>query len=352
MTTAEAQVASSQQDMVISQTTLETQQVSLKNLLSRQGLSDPLFAEADIIPLDKIEVPEQDNLPPLTTLIATARANRTDLATQESGLKNSRITALGTANAVLPQLAGLAGATDSALSGRSNPIPVVIPTEGQAGNSSEQPGFGPCPGRPGTLCELPNSYFVGGIGNALGQILRRDFPSERAGAFVAPTLRNRQAQADAAIDVLTIRQSELQLQKDVNQLAVDVSNQAVGLQQARVRYQAAVRNRVLEQQLLEAEQKKFSLGASTTYNVVQQQRDLATAQSTEVAALVAYSSARVALDQTLGTTLEVNHISVSGCAEWSYHPRVRATGERARTSCYATSRYQLAGRSMFSCLHR
>jgi outer membrane protein TolC len=157
---------------------------------------------------------------------------------------------------------------------------------------------------------VPDSYFVGGIGTALGQVFRRNFPSERAGAFIAPTARNRQALADAAIDQLTIRQNELQFRKDQNQLVVDVSNQVVGLQQARARYEAAVRNRILEQQLLDAEQKKFSLGASTTYNVVQQERDLATAQSSEVAALVAYSSARVSFDQTLGTTLENNHVSV------------------------------------------
>jgi outer membrane protein TolC len=82
------------------------------------------------------------------------------------------------------------------------------------------------------------------------------------------------------------------------------------LQQARIRYKAAVQNRILEEQLLTAEQKKFGLGASTTYNVVQQERDLAAAQSTEAAALVSYSQARVALDQTLGTTLQVNHVSI------------------------------------------
>ena len=90
-----------------------------------------------------------------------------------------------------------------------------------------------------------------------------------------------------------------------------VSTSIVGLQQARARYQAASRSRILSQQLLDAEQKKFSLGVSTTFNVVQQQRDLATAQSTEVAALVAYSNARVTLDQTVGLTLEQNHITVA-----------------------------------------
>ncbi len=81
-------------------------------------------------------------------------------------------------------------------------------------------------------------------------------------------------------------------------MGVDVSNGLIGLQQARIRYQAAVKNRILEEQLLDAEQKKFRLGASTTYNVVTQERDLATAQATEVAALAGYSQARILLDQT------------------------------------------------------
>lgn len=313
VTTAEAQVASSQQDLVISQTTLQQQQVSLKNILSRNGLADPLFAEVDIVPLDRIEVPEQDNLAPLKELIATAQKNRTDLAIEAMDLKNSRITAMGTANAVLPQLAGLVGASAQGISGAPQPVPIRFRGQTQTGTAGLPPGIGPCPASvapAGTFCEFPNGYFLGGLGNAVGQVFRRDFPTERAGAFIAPTLKNRQANADAAIDELTIRQNELQLQKNTNQLAVDVSNQVVALQQARARYQAAVRNRILEQQLLDAEQKKFALGASTTFNVVQQQRDLATAQSSETAALVAYSNARVSMDETLGTTLEVNHVTV------------------------------------------
>jgi outer membrane protein TolC len=108
-----------------------------------------------------------------------------------------------------------------------------------------------------------------------------------------------------------MRQTELQDARDLNQVAVDVANQVTALHQARARYQAGVKNRVLEQQLLDAEQKKFALGASTPYNVVTQQRDLATAQSQEVAALVAYSNARISLDQTTGATLEANNVSLN-----------------------------------------
>ncbi len=314
VTTAEAQLATSQQDFVVSETTLLQQQVSLKNVLSRDGLADPLIAEADIIPLDRIIVPDQDDLPPMKQMIDAALANRVDLQGEKMNMTNLQLNALNTSNAVLPLLVGFANAQTQGLSGTSTPYPIdpsQIPQG--SGQNAIPPGFGPCPpgrGSPGQICEFADKYFVGGIGTALGQMVRRNFPTQNAGVFFGPTLRNRSTQADYAIDQLSMRQQEVSMRKDLNKVAVDVSNQSIGLQQARVRYQAAVRSRVLNEQLLDAEQKKFKLGASTTFLVVQQQRDLATAQSSEVAALVAYSNARLALDQTLGTTLQVNHVSL------------------------------------------
>jgi outer membrane protein len=93
-------------------------------------------------------------------------------------------------------------------------------------------------------------------------------------------------------------------------VVVDVSNGVIALQQARVRHAAAVKNRELQQQLLDAEQRKFLLGASTPYNVTQQQRDLAAAAATDVSSLASYVAARMSLDQTLGITLEANHVSI------------------------------------------
>jgi outer membrane protein TolC len=313
--TAEAQVASSQQALVTSQTTLQQQQLQLKNVLSRNGIADPLIAEAEIIPLDRIDVPEQDNLPPIKELVATALANRPDLAAEKMNLANLKISNLGSQSSLLPTLEGLASASNQGLSGSPRAVPVQTGGGTRAGTSSGgiPPGFAACPASVapnGALCEVPDPYFVGGIRTALGQTVRRDFPSESAGGVFVPTLRNRQAQSDYAVDQLTYRQTQLQSKRDFNQVTVDVSNQVTALRQARVRYSAAVRNRVLEQQLLDAEQKKFRLGASTTELVVQQQRDLATAQSTEVASLAAYSNARVALNQTVGTTLQVNNVSL------------------------------------------
>ncbi len=102
----------------------------------------------------------------------------------------------------------------------------------------------------------------------------------------------------------------------MNQLVVDISNQVIALRQARSRYSAAVDTRVLQEQLLEKEQRKFSLGEPRPCNdVIVVQRSLAAARAAEVGALAYYSRARVSLDQVLGETLEKNNVSVSGALE-------------------------------------
>jgi outer membrane protein len=285
VTTAEAQLASAQYDLVNSQTNLDQQQLQLKNVLSRTGVTATL-ASVQIVPLDRIAVPETDDLPPLKDLLATALANRSDLAAERLGITSSEVAALGTRNGILPLLLAIGSESAAGLSGKP-----------QTAVSS----FG---------VETSNPYFDGGIGTAVAQVLRRNFPTNRvAGVFQTP-LRNDQAQADFAIDQLQMRQSQIQLNKDLNQVAVDISNYVVALRQARGRYRAAVQTRILQQQLLDAEQKKLAGGASTPFNVVQQERDLAAAQSAEIAVLVDYSNGRLALEQTLGTTLAVNHVAL------------------------------------------
>jgi outer membrane protein TolC len=151
---------------------------------------------------------------------------------------------------------------------------------------------------------------VGGTGTLFEQILRRNYPNYSAGVSLNIPLRNRAAQSDYVTSALEERQAELSLQKAVNQVRVDVQNALIGLRQARVRYDSAVKARILQQQTLDADRKKYTLGASTVFQVVQDQQTLATAQSTEEQSLANYSHARISFDQALGTTLEVNHVSI------------------------------------------
>ena len=100
------------------------------------------------------------------------------------------------------------------------------------------------------------------------------------------------------------------MRKDLNQVQVDVQNYVIAVRQARARYDAAVGNRILQEQLYASERRRFELGASIPYNVAQQQRDLMAAQDSVTAALTAYVTARLALERTTGAILGANHVSL------------------------------------------
>ncbi len=288
VTTAQNQVAVNQLALVNSQAAERQQQVQLKNLISRTGTGAALIADVDIIPVDSLVIPATDDIPAIKDLVHQALANRSDLIVEQGNVKSAEISALGTKNGLLPSAGILAGRSTAGLAGTAKTVSI--------------PGAPPVTADP---------YFRGGIGTALGQVFRQNFPTENIGAFGSIQLRDRAALADHAIDQLSLRQQQLTTAKDMNQAQVDITNSVVALRQARARYEAAVQSRILEQQLLDAEEKKFNLGASTPYNVIVQQRDLTAAQSSELAARVTYQSARISLDQTTGTTLEANHISLS-----------------------------------------
>jgi outer membrane protein len=283
--TAQSQVATTEQAVEDSDVALRQQELSLKNLISRTGAADPVLANVRIMPVDSIEIPPAEELPSVSQMVKQALANRADLAAELASEKANEVSALGTKNGILPTLQGVAVESQAGLAG----APKTVTLDG--------------------ITEQSPLNFRGGMGTALAQVFQRDFATDIAGVFYQEQVRNRQAQADYAIDLLTLRQTQLGNRKDLNQVEVDVRNNLVSLQQARARYDATVRNRVLQQQLFDAEQRRFQLGASTPYNVAVQQRDLISAQSSAVAAMVAYATARVALDQTLGATLDRNHVS-------------------------------------------
>jgi outer membrane protein TolC len=282
---ARSQTALAEGNVADSDAAVKNQELRLKSLISRNAVADPVFQAARITPLDRITIPQTDDTPPLEDLVRTAIANRPDLAVDSNQERSSEISALGTRNGLRPTLQVLGGISQVGLAGDPTP---------------------PSPFRPSA-----DPYFVGGIGTALGQVFRRNFSSENGGAVFVTQIGNHQAQADFAIDQLQLRQTQLSTRKDLAQVEVDVLNGVIALRQARAQYEAATHNRILQEQLLTGERAKFDLGASTPFNVTQQQRDLISAQSQELAAEVAYKSARIALDVTLGTILEANRVSIA-----------------------------------------
>src|SRR5205823_2237652 len=155
---------------------------------------------------------------------------------------------------------------------------------------------------------VADPFFVGGYGTVLGQLFGRNFPTYSIGLNLNIPLGNRAAQANLTTATLNLRQNQLQVQRQINQIRVDVQNALIAVDQARATYQAAVKGRVLQEQTLDADQKKLALGATTVYQVIQDQRDLTTAAAAEVSAQAAYATARVQLDVASGTTLQNNNV--------------------------------------------
>jgi outer membrane protein TolC len=144
----------------------------------------------------------------------------------------------------------------------------------------------------------------------MSQVFARNFPNYSVGFQLNIPVLNRAARADMVMDQISLRQQELSQQRLINGIRVDVRNALIAVQQAQAAYQAAVKARQLAEQVLDAEQKKYALGASTIFFVIQYQRDLALARSNEVTAESASAKAQVQLDQAVGRTLEVNNISI------------------------------------------
>jgi len=283
VTRAQSQLFTARQDLLISQTNLLQQETILKNVLSRAGVATTDLNNVHVVPIDSFSIPEKDDLKPVEELVAAALNARAEIETDKINLDSNKINLVGIRNSLKPTLQAFGELTNNGLSGDATAF------------AAAQGGV---------------PVFAGGFGSALGQIFRRNYPNYSAGFSLNIPLRNRAAQSDYATSMLELRQNELNLQKQINQVRVDVQNAVIGIQQARARYVAAVEARKLSQQTFDGDKRKYELGASTAYQVVQDQRDLASAQSSEVQAMANYSHARIALDQAVGATLEVNRISL------------------------------------------
>jgi outer membrane protein len=283
VTRAQSQLYTSRQDLLIAQTNLIQQEAILKNALSRSGIASPDLENIHIVPLDQMTAPASENLPSIEQAVAAALQKRPELDQARLNIDSKKIGLVGIRNELRPTLQAFAELTNNGLTGAATPLGV---TEGGV------------------------SYFAGGYSNLIAQVFRRNFPNYSAGFSLNIPLRNRAAQSDYVTSVIDIRQSELDLQKQVNQVRLDVQNAIVGLQQARARMDAAAQARILSQATFDGDQKKFQLGATTSYQVVQDQRDLSSAESSEMEALANYSHARINYDQAIGDTLEANQITI------------------------------------------
>jgi outer membrane protein len=290
---SDSAMASDKQALVAAQVNLEYQQLLMKQAIAR-NLNDPQLSAAPVIPTDRVsleKMPEEDLSP--EELVRQAFANNPQIEQAVLNMKNNEITIKAFKNGLLPTVDAYAFYGANALAGQQNPDAINFNTGG--------------PYPPGTFPPV-------GYGTAFGNLFNGSAPDKGVGVNVNITLRNRTAQADQARSQMEFRQSEMRLQQLYAQIRIQVMNAQFAVTSDRAQVVAAQAARDYAAQSLEAEEKKYRLGASTTTNVLQQGRNLAIADNNLISATAAYANDRANLRQLLSDTLERYGISLESAA--------------------------------------
>jgi outer membrane protein len=316
-------VATDEQNLVQAQTNLDLQQLLMKNALSRT-LQDPQLASAEVIPTTTVALPQQEPIVPTEDLVNEALQHRAELAESRIDLSNRDISERALKNLLRPSLDLFAYYGGSGLSGSQNPANLCVnqTLALQAANfcAGPNPAFA---GNPNAPKPNPVSSPLG-YTSGLNELINSSAPDKGLGATLTIPLRNRQAQALQVRGQLEYRQAQMRLQQIENQVRIEVRNAQFSVTQNRAAVQAAQAAVELANQSLEAEQKKFRLGASTGTNVLNYQSQLATAKSNLVSAQAAYEKAEVELDRATGLLLEHAGIVMSDAirGEVTHMPKI------------------------------
>jgi outer membrane protein TolC len=287
---ADQSVASDKQALIASQSSLNYQQQIIKQALAR-NLNDPALVAAAVIPTDRVtiaEIPEETQS--IDSLVQQAFQQRPELEQAVLTLRNDEITLRGARNALLPVFDVFAYLNGSGVAGTVNP------------NLNCSFYGGACP--PST----------GGFGTALGNAYNNSSPDKGLGFTLNVPIGNKLAQSVQARSLMEYRQAELRLEQLYTQIRMQVINAQFALTNDRALVQASVAARDFNNQSLDAEQKKLKLGASTTALVLQQSRNLATAENGLISANAQYAKDRSSLYQILASTLQHYGINLTEAA--------------------------------------
>lgn len=284
VTKDEAEVAKAEQDLAIARSTLQFQELLIKNALTK-NLDDPILEEIPVHPTDLSAVSTNGTGFATTPssaedLVAEALKNRVELSISETNLKNRGISRDAVRNALLPSLELVGNYGGAGLAGILNPLAGVPST-------------------------APVDYA-----GALLNTFNNSAPTYNVGLNLDIPIRNRQAKADQYRSELETRQAEVLLQEQKKQIRIEVRNAQYSLEQSQARVLAAQKARDLAEKIFDITAKEQELGAGSALQTLSVRHDLATAESALVAARTAYLKKRVELDRAVGRTLEANSISI------------------------------------------
>jgi outer membrane protein TolC len=292
----ESSVAGDKQALISSQSALNYQQQIIKQAIAR-NLNDPALSTAPVIPTDRVtieEIPEEKQ--PVEALVQEAFQQRPELEQAVLTLRNDEITLKGARNALLPVLDAYGFYGGTGIGGMQSPYCI---------NPFATSGSTACP---------PNTVPAVGYGSTFNNMFNSTAPDKGVGFSLTIPIGNKYAQSVQARSLMEYRQAELRLEQLYTQIRMQVMNAQFALINDRAQVQASSAARDFQQQSVDAEIKKLHLGASTTANVLLQERNLATAEDTLIAARRAYANDRAGLYQVLATTLQHYGINLNEAA--------------------------------------
>lgn len=251
-----------------------------------------------------MEVPENEQVQPTEELVNEALRHRPELVESRIQLNSQEQSNKALRSSLLPTLDLFAYYGGAGLGGSQSPESVChTPDQQFCASANPNPALSQFPLAPSV------SYA-----DTLHQMVNSTAPDKGVGLQLNIPLRNRAAQAVQIRGELEYRQQQMALQQTENRVSIEVRQAQFAVEQNRASVASARAAVDYARQSLDAEQKKYQFGTSTTTAVLQTRSALATAESTLMSAMAAYEKSRLEMDRAVGTLLDHHGISIDDAA--------------------------------------
>jgi outer membrane protein TolC len=279
----ESEVANRRQQLIQSSGSVVSVEDQIKRMISSD--TDPSLFLVKLAALDTPRPPGSTTIPTLEQAVRLALENRPELRSAAIELQNRDIDVDFTRNQKLPAL-------DATFTFNQN---------GTGGTRTVRGGeFG------GPITEV----IPGGVWDAFKQLFGFDYRGYSVGLALEIPLSNKAAKADYDRAVYERRLTESRVDGIKAQIALEVRNALTQIEQAEATIETSRVARELAQERVQAEQTKFNVGTSTLRFVLEEQRNVAQAETTELQSLVNFTKAIVDLDKAMGLTLSKNSVEI------------------------------------------
>jgi outer membrane protein TolC len=286
---AEAEAAVRYEDLLTARYTIDQLQDEIKKMISSE--TDPGIVLARLNLVEPLREPEREQLLSLNEGIQFALENRLELKQAGYDIDSQDINVRYYKNQMRPIFDVTAAYTHVGL----------------GGTQTIRSGFG----QGAEIVQV----IPGGVDEMFRQLFGFRFPGYSASFNIEIPLNNRAAKADYAAAVNVREQAVARKEATAQRIVLEVRNAYTQLDMNRARVATARTARLLSMRRLEAEQKKFDLGASTVRFVLEEQRNLAEAETSEIQALVNYTKSLVDYERAIGATLSRRNIQIDSQAQ-------------------------------------